>query len=73
MTEGLHRLQFARRDGGRAGVDREGQSGDIARLAVGRAGELLAVAERKFDLETSDVLADQRDRIQVQVGAEQNG
>ncbi len=71
MPQRLNRLQVAERDGGQAGVGLEGQGGAIARLAVRQPRERLAVAEQEFDLEPGDGVPVPGDRIEIEVGAEQ--
>ena len=73
VTVDLDGLQFAEGHGGEAGIDLKGEGIGSAGLAVGEPGELLAVAEEKFNLEAGLVVPVERDGVQVQVGAEQEG
>ena len=73
VTVGLDGLQFAEGHGGEAGIDLKGERIGSAGLAMGEPGELLAVAEQEFNLEAGLVIAVERDGVQVQIGAEQEG
>jgi hypothetical protein len=73
VTEGLNRLQFTQGHGGEAGVDLEGEGVGSARLTMSESRELLAVAEEKFNLEAGLVIPVERDGVQVQIGAKQEG
>ena len=69
VTVGLDRLQFTEGHRGEAGIDLKGEGIGSAGLAMGEAGERLAVAAEKFNLEAGFVIPVERDGVQVQIGA----
>ena len=73
VTVGLDGLQFAEGHRGEAGIDMKGHRIGSAGLAMGEPGELLAVAEEKFNLEAGFVIPVERDGVQVQIGAKKKG
>ena len=73
VTVGLDGLQFTEGHRSEAGIDLKGEGIGSAGLAMSEPGELLAVAEEKFNLEAGLVIPVERDGVQVQIGAEQEG
>jgi len=57
----------------RLAYDMKGHRIGSAGLAMGEPGELLAVAEEKFNLEAGFVIPVERDGVQVQIGAKKEG
>jgi len=73
VTVGLDGLQVTEGHGGEAGIDLKGEGIGSAGLAMGEPGELLAVAEEKFNREAGFVIPVERDGVQVQIGAKEEG